>query len=282
LSIQIFYLREVKEMTSALAQLSSTELSHTLKAVSRGDLPGADLEVRRLALTDAENRDRSAEIGLRIAELDLNRVLGIDPSQVLRLSMPLSLASRDAYTAESLFDLAIKSRTDINGIRAMYEGAAAGIEVAKLGRFPLPALSINAARDTGKLRTLGPSVSFNLPIWNRGKGDVSISLATHAKIRAEFDARVAMVRADIATTYIVRQLVMNQLDALRREIAPLIPQVEANVRAAERGDLPLSTANAARLALLDKQIIASELARSVAEYKIALEIAVGRPLESIE
>lgn len=61
-----------------------------------------------------------------------------------------------------------------------------------------------------------------------------------------------------------------------------MPQAEANDRAAARGDISVSTANAARMTLLDKQITEATLALAVAEYEIALEISAGQALEAIE
>jgi hypothetical protein len=73
-----------------------------------------------------------------------------------------------------------------------------------------------------------------------------------------------------------------QLNDVAASIAPLVPQVDAAVRAAARGDLSASSATASRLALLDRQIVQTRLAQAIAEYEVALEIAVGRPLEAIQ
>ena len=44
----------------------------------------------------------------------------------------------------------------------------------------------------------------------------------------------------------------------------------------------VAAANAARMTLLDKQLVEAALALSLAELEIALEVSVGRPLESIQ
>ncbi|RIJ15789.1 hypothetical protein D1227_13880 [Henriciella mobilis] len=79
LAARISHLRGIKTQTEALRRYADDELKRALRAASRGDLPPASLETRRLAATDAADRDRTAELQLRSAELDLNRVLGIDP-----------------------------------------------------------------------------------------------------------------------------------------------------------------------------------------------------------
>lgn len=280
-SVRIGHLRGIKDQTHEFRRMADDELARALRAASRGDLPSASLEARRIAATDTADRDRAAELQLKSAELDLNRLLGIDPAEALTLAPPTKTPSA-LPPLDALFQYAVATRADLAGLRAGYDAAGAQTTAADLARYPLPTLGINAARDTGKINTLGPNISFNLPLWNKGRGDIAVAKASEAQLRAEYFARLETIRADIAAARSNADITARQLADVNREIAPLISQAQADDRAAARGDISTSTAQAAHMTLLDKQITAAGLALALAEYEIALEVSAGRPLESIQ
>jgi outer membrane protein TolC len=278
LALRVGYLERAEGQTDELRRLAEAELERVLAAVSRGALPATELETRRLAATDAADRDRSAELELAAARLDLNRVLGLDPSEMINVAEPnVELEARPGI--DELFADAVSGRADLAALRVAYDSSAALIDTALLGRFPRPSITLNDARDTGAIRTLGPSISLTLPVWNRGRGDIRVAQATRDQLRAEYLARLESVRADIAAANSALTIARLQLTDVDQSIEPLIPQAEAAERAAAGGDLSVSAATAYRLALLDKQIVQTGLSRAVAEYGVALELAVGRILE---
>ncbi|MCB1687705.1 MAG: TolC family protein [Halioglobus sp.] len=281
LATRVVHLRQIKALTDQLRQLADGELARNLRATSRGDIPAASLEASRLAAADAADRNRSTELLLRTAELDLNRLLGIAPATQLELAPPPGPIST-LPSEQALYQCAIATRADLAGLRAAYEGSQAGVDMAILARYPLPTLNINATRDTSRLKTIGPAITFTLPLWNRGRGDVAVARASQAQLRENYIARLTAIHADVATALANLQITQLQRDEVVHELVPLQPQVEANDRAAARGDLPVAAANAARMTLLDKQLVEAALALSLAELEIALEVSVGRPLESIQ
>ena len=169
LATRIAHLHDIKALTSQLRTIADEEVARALPAVARGDLPATALDSSRLAAADAAERDRGAELQLRNAELELNRVLGLDPAQQLRLAPAALPLARIPDRAR--LEQAVAARADLAALRAAYQGSAAAIDAANLGRYPFPALGINAARDTSDVKSIGPSVSFTLPIWNRDRGN---------------------------------------------------------------------------------------------------------------
>lgn len=279
LSSRISHLLTIKTMTAQLRVYADEDLARALRASSRGDLPAAAAEARRIAAADAADRDRSAQLQLRSAQLDLHRLLGIDPDELLNLA-PSATSAKIFPPNETLVALAVAKRADLRGLRARYEGSQAAVDLANLTAYPLPALDISFARDTSDFRTLGPSVSFALPIWNKGKGDVAVALATQEQLRAEYAARLETVRADIAAAHAALEITRAQRADVAREIQPLLPQASADDRAADRGDIAQSTASAAHMTVLDKQIVEAGLALAEVELEVALEISIGQLLEA--
>jgi outer membrane protein TolC len=280
LGLRVSHLRRIEALTGELRELANEQLAHSLQATGRGDLPAAALEAARLAAADAGDRYRNAQLQLRGAELDLNRLLGIDPGTRVRLAAPPEPPT-GLPDDEALYQLAVATRCDLAALRAGYEGSQAAVDVAALERYPLPVLELNAARDTSRIKTLGPAISFSLPLWNRGRGDVAVAAATQAQLRVEYLARLETIRADLAAASANLQVTERQRAELQQELAPLEPQVRSSAGAARRGDLSQAAAAATRANLLDKQVVEAELTLAMAEFGIALEVSVGQPLEDL-
>lgn len=279
---RISQLRHIKSLTAQFRTYAQHDLVRVLKAVSRGDLAAVELETRRIAATDAADRDRSAELQLRIAELDLNRLLGINSETQLIIQAPELNRQNSLPDMGLLFETASANRADILGLQTGYKVASTSVDIAKLGAYPLPNVSLNLGRDTSNIKTFGPNISFTLPLWNRGQGDIAIAKANLNQLRSEYLAQLQTIRADIATTYTQLNIVRAQRNDVEDELSPLLPQLTSNDHAAKRGDLSQSIADATHMTVLDKQILIAGLALAEAELHIALEIAVGQSIENIQ
>jgi outer membrane protein TolC len=149
-----------------------------------------------------------------------------------------------------------------------------------LDQFPTLDLTINGARDTAGNLTLGPAVGFTLPLWNRNRGGIAIERATRAALHAEYEARLFKTRADIAAAVESLVVLRRQRDAILRDLPALARFAQANRRAADRGDLPLTTAMTAEQAARDKESLLAQAEQGIAEQTIALELLTGVPQEA--
>lgn len=253
-------------------------LARTSRAAERGDLARADLDIRRIASADAGERARTLQRDLTVARADLNKLLGLPPD------MPLAIVTAaDApppLDAAALFARAQDRRLDLAALRAGYGSQDAKLRRAILEQYPKIDLTVTRARDTAGVNTIGPAAAFTLPLWNRNRGAIAIETATREHLRAEYVARLSDTRGDIAS-------LVATLDIGRRQRADLLSQVEPIRRsarvmtaAAARGDLALSTVDAARQAVFDKELALAVIEQQLAEATIALELAVGSPLET--
>jgi len=278
LAVRVARLRDIRVHTQLLRDMSQNSLESVLNAAGRGDMSASGLEAYRLAAADAADRDRNVEMRLSTAESDLNRGLGLAPQERLQLDAG---AQRDASIsdADGLFVSALETRADLVAMQAGIDLQNDALELSQLARYPYPAISFNAARDTGNVRTLGPTVSFSLPLWNRGRGETAIARATLAQLQAEYAARIENLRADIYAAHTTLMIAREQRRDVERMLAPLFPQAAAAEVAAARGDLSIASATATRMTVLDRQIVESELALAVEELEISLEMLTGRRLE---
>lgn len=249
-------------------------LRRTLSAAARGDLKGSDVEARRLAAADSADRARTTQRDLAAARLDLNRLLGLPPSLELAITAPNTPAG-SVVSAETLFETAQRSRLDLAALRAGYDSQEAGVRIAILDQYPRLGLTLTRARDTGGVQTFGPAVAFDLPLWNRNRGGIRIAQASREQLRAEYAARLAATRSDLAGLVSALQLGLRQRAEIAAQIAPLRLYVRDVETAARRGDLAPSLADTARQSLTDKEIALAMLDQSLAEQRTALELATG-------
>lgn len=259
--------------------ISSSVLNRSLGAVARGDLSAVDIEARRLAEADAADRARTTERDLTAARLELNAILGLSPQVQISLA-PLAPAPPCLPASEALVARALSDRLDLAALRAGYEAQEAALHVAVLQQYPRLNLSLNAARDTGAVRTNGVAVGFDLPLWNRNRGQIAIQEATREQLRVEYEARLFATRADLATLSSALEIGRRQRADLQAQVGPLRTTVEAFERAGARGDIAQVIAETARLSLLDKEIALAALDQAMAEQWRALQMAAGRELEA--
>jgi cobalt-zinc-cadmium efflux system outer membrane protein len=260
------------------AEVAAARFNIALRASGRGDLAGDAVESRRLVALDSADRVRAGERDLGAARFELNRLLGLPADAVLRLA-PVAAVTVPPRAA-ALYALARTRRLDLQALQAGYRVQEAAVHRAVLDQFPALVLSLNATRDTADNRTIGPSLAFTAPLWNRNRGGIAVATATRAELGAEYAARLALTEANIAAAVAIVDAALRQ----QGELAPALPALArfaaATRRAAARGDLPVATAEIAEQSLRDRQRTLIQLDQAASEGLIALELLTGAPKES--
>ena len=280
---QISYLRKIHHLSETALALSHDELMRTETAVLRGDLPRSAIQLPLLVNTDARSQSRNTESLLLVATQELHRLMGLPPSVGLTLASPTPTTEQlELPVTDALFKLATIHRADLAGMRMERKSAAENTNTARMKQYPLPVIALNAARDTGNLKTLGPSVSITLPLWNRGRGDLAIAQATEEQADAAYSARLLNIYADLDAAYSALLLVNKQARDATEIALQMDALVSGTLAAVARGDYAASLSNELRIASINKHIQAIELAMKQAELLIALELNLGVPLENIK
>lgn len=271
------------ERTVAIAldarDAAQSVLDRMLRAAGRGDIMPDQVQAARLSAFDTAERLRTTEVELAAARAQLRRLVGLPPDYPLALART-PLPAPPPQTAAALFDMAVRERADLQALRAGYASQEAAVRKAILEQFPALDLSINGARDTAGNLTLGPSLSFTLPLWNRNRGGIAVERATREALRAEYEARLFQTRSEIAAAMDSLALARRQRSNLLRDLPAVERFAAASRRAADRGDLPLATAITAEQALRDKQLLLALAERDIFEQSIALELLTGVPQEA--
>ena len=256
---------------------ADANLAQVMAAAARGDVRADEVVAHRLAAADAADKTRTAERDLDGARLDLNRLLGLKPDTVIEVAA--AEPAPPPLDTDALFARARTERLDLHALEAGYASQEATVRKAVMDQFPTLELTITRARDTTDNQTLGPSVNFTLPVWNRNQGGIAIAEATRDQLRAEYAARLFAARADITDLVDGLKSERRQHDEIVAQVAPLTRLADASEAAAARGDLAHEAADATRQSVVDKSLALANLDQAMAEQTVALELAVGAPLD---
>ena len=277
LAARIAGLTQALKLDTEARDAGDANLARVLSAAARGDVRGDQVVAHRIAAADADDRARVAERDLAAARLDLNRLLGLRPATDIQVAAASPVPP--PLDAEALFARARVERLDLHALEAGYDSQEAAVRKAVMDQFPSLQLTITRARDTTDNQTLGPSVNFTLPVWNRNQGGIAIADATRTQLRAEYAARLFSTRADIADLVDALRIEQRQRDAIAAQVAPLTRVAVASEAAAGRGDIARDVADATRQSVIDKTLALAVLDQALAEQTITLELAVGAPLD---
>jgi outer membrane protein, heavy metal efflux system len=262
------------------ADAADAALRRTLAAAVRGDLRGDEVEARRIAAADADGRALAAERDAEITRMELNRVLGLAPAEPLDVADPPALGSWPPPDPEALFAAARSERLDLLALAAGYDSQQAALHRAVLGQYPRLAITLTHATDTSRVETFGPAVTLDLPLWNRNRGAIATAGAVRDQLLGEYQARLHQTRAEIAALVAALNQDENARAALGAQL-PGIERIAAGLEAAaDRGDVAVPLAESARASAIDQRLALLALDQACAEQRLALALAVGRPLSA--
>ena len=278
LAIRLPRQRLAAQLSRTAAIAADVGLRRTLRVAARGDLKGDEVEARRIAAADANARALLAEREADTTRLELNRLLGMSPAEPLALALPPALPAWVPPDPAALFDAARSARLDLQAFAAGYNSQQATLHRAVLGQYPRLAITLTGARDTSKVKTFGPAVTLDVPLWNRNRGAIATAEADRERLRSEYSARLHQTRADIAALIAA----LKRDEGSRTALATQLPDIERFAAglefAAARGDVTLPLAASARADAVDKRLALLALDQACAEQRLALALAVGRSL----
>lgn len=275
LARQLYYLQKQEAVSQTAATTTDQLYRISVQNLRLGDATITTTALRQIAWLDSQDRQLALRRQVTRVRQDLNKVMGLPPEMHLALRAPEM--PRNLPAAARLVPLADTHRLDLLALRAGYQAQEARVRRAILGQYPGFTIGISRAADTSNIQTIGPSVSLDIPLWNRNRGVIAESEATRAQLHAAYTARLFQTRADITA-------LVADLHRLRQEITPLEQQVPQLQRAEQRlrgaaaeHNVTLIDYEAVRSQALAKSLQLLALKQAYAEQQAALEMAVGLP-----
>jgi outer membrane protein TolC len=210
---------------------------------------------------------------------DLNALLELAPEVHLPLRTDLQVLQVDSKAVmAALADLADR-RPDLIALQLGYRSQDEKFRGAIIGQFPALLFGPSYSRDTADVRSFGPGVTMDLPIFDRNQGNVAIEKATREQLRAEFDARLSEAHSGVLAALATQRLIARQLAEERAELPVLqgfANQAESAMNAGnidERAFVDLVSANYTK----KQNVISLEQLLLEQQVQIATLIGAGMP-----
>lgn len=263
------------------ADLSARRLANGRAALRQGDTTLMALAPDEVAAADARKVFDAFDRAQRARRRDLALLLGMSADAALPLTDEPHVPPFDEDAIRARLPLLADYRPDLVALRAGYDAQEEKLRGAVLAQFPLFSLGITAARDTSNVRTLGPQVTFDLPVFDRNQGHIDRESATREQLRAEFRARVAAAHGEVQSLLADQALLRVQLADKRTRFATISSAATAVERAYRDGDLDtrtyidLATARNAQ----EQDILATQTL--LLEQQVALDTLTGVGLRPV-
>lgn len=271
-------IRLLEETRSLFAQ----RYERTRRALQQGNADLTMVAPDLTALSDIQRQIADADRLRATRRHDLNALLGLAPDVVLPLADRVDLPPVDAAAARRMLeDLALR-RPDLIALQLGYRAQEERLRGAILAQFPALVLGGTYATDPSHIFTAGPSVTLELPIFNRNQGNIAIARATRQKLHEEFAARLTAASGEISGMLAQQQLLQTQLEEARRQLATarrIADRAEAAFRSGnldERGYIDLTMTRIAK----QQQIIAIE--QLLFEQRVALATVLGAGMPAVQ
>jgi len=271
---QIALLNDATELLHARLERSRRSLADgdTTLATQVPDLvAAADLRRQRDDLVRLQNGRRR----------DLAAFLGLTPQAPLMLRDRIELAPLDLDAVRQALPGLADRRPDLVALQLGYRAQEERVRGAILAQFPLFSLGVAGGRDTSEIRTLGPQITLDLPIFDRNQGNIAIERATRQQLHDEFSARLFAARSE-ALALLADQAVLR--DQYRDRTAQLA-EMEA---AAARADAALRAGNLDERGWVDllsarnsKQLEIVAMEQNLLDQQVVISMLVGAGMPPI-
>lgn len=275
---QEYYSVNKLKLLKELAGLYATQESRSQKALASGDTTLEQLGNNMTALMDAQSQMQEQDRNLQQTNHELDALLGvsedvlIEPQELAIPPLPTDTNVDQALTTIT------KRRPDLIALQAAYQSQEENLYKAVLEQFPSISIGINRARDTGGVHTTGFSVTIDLPIFDRNRGEIAIQSATRDQLRQEYQARLDQTHADTQALWHQTKLIVAQLDDLKKQFPQLEDMAGKARKSYEKGNYSALSYISLQNGLLAKKLAYLDLEQSLWTNRIALDTLLAWPV----
>ena len=206
---------------------------------------------------------------------DLNVLLGLSPLATLPLSDSVDLPVVDATAVEQALPGLADRRPDLVALQLGYRSQEEKVRGAILAQFPMLSLGITGGHDNTNVRTLGPQITIDLPLFNRNQGNIAVETATRKQLHDEFTARLTTAKAEVQSLLADMALLQTQLATKRPQLTELEQTATRAQSAYRTGDLDERTYVDVLSARSAKQQDILAIEQTLMEQQIAVATLIG-------
>ena len=220
-----------QNLLAAARRLLARRYAVTAQAVTQGNASLATVAPDLAALAAADRQEANLARLQQQRRHQLAALLGLAPGATLPLTRHPRLPP-----LPPLPDIP-SHRPDLLALRYGYQAADARLRAAILAQFPRLSIGFVGASDTSNVRTLGPQITLDLPIFDRNQGNIAIARASRRQLRAEYIARLQTAEGQAKALEAEIHLTRRQLRRAHTQMLRATTIAAAATRAWQAGNL---------------------------------------------
>ncbi|MGD8843700.1 MAG: TolC family protein [Gammaproteobacteria bacterium] len=237
------------------------------------DVNGTDLT----ALVDALSQINQLEQTHNRTRHSFNLLLGLQPGVEVDISPLPPDGPLPADTLDRQLATLFRRRPDLLALQAGYASQEERVRAAILAQFPSLGISLNRARDTSDVKTVGLGVTLTLPLFAGNRGNIAIERASREQLREEYRARLAQAVVDVDRLREQQDIIRQQQSRLETYVPRLKTLVERARKAYAQGDIDALTFLNMESTWVNKRLEQLSLVQAGWENRIALQALLALP-----
>lgn len=277
LALDLYWGHQAIDAQQRELEIVSAAFDKVRGATAAGNLDLAALSPLAAAKATAEQSLAAQKLEELKSWQELDGLLGLAPDVRFAIAPPqLPPMSSDI---DRLVTGLPEQRPDLIALQLGYHSADEEVRAAILGQFPAFALGGSWNSDNTGVRSVGPTATFDLPLFNRNQGQIATSKATrlllHEQYQARLDGAVAGIKGLMAQDAQLRATL-----AAAREAAASAETLALSARSAyAQANLDQRAWTDYETTALQRQLEVIALERSLGEVEItaAVELGLGLP-----
>ncbi len=247
----------------------------TRAAVAAGDADLTALSPDMAALGDVDKQIDDLDRQSQTRQHDLNALLGLRPEAEVKLRPVGEPPPVDATAVMADLGSLADRRPDLIALRMGYAAQDAKLRSAILSQFPALNVGLVGGSDSTAIKTFGPQITLELPIFDRNQGNIAIENATRLQLRDEFTARLASAEGEAGR-------LLDNIALTARQLPPLRARTNEVRHIAAKAGAAFDAGNLTERAYVD--FLAAHLARqqellgleqSLREQQVGLAALIG-------
>lgn len=275
---QKYYATEKLKLLNKIAGLYASQEDRSKKALASGDTTLDQVGNDMTALMDAQSQMRQEQRSLLQTNHDLDSLLGLSPKVAIEPKKLSDPPMPDDITVDKALDTITKRRPDLIALQAAYQSQEETLYKAVLEQFPSISIGFNRARDTGGIHTTGFSVTIDLPIFDRNRGEIAVQSATRDQMRQEYQARLDQTHAETESLWRQTKLLATQINDLKKQIPQLEDMASQARKSYDKGNFSALSYIAMENGLLAKKLESLDLEQALWTNRIALDTLLAWPV----
>jgi outer membrane protein TolC len=260
------------------SDLAQQRLRRSQKALQQGDATLVDLTPDIVGAAEALKLADDFERQQQTRHRDLAVLVGLTPESSLTLTEQIDIPPIDQVRVRQHVALLAEYRPDLIALRLGYASQEEKLRGAVLAQFPPFSLGIADARDTTNVRTFGPQITMDIPVFDRNQGKIAQESATRDQLRAEFAARLSATASEIESLLADHDIVSQQLQAKRQQLRDVEPVASRAEAALARGDMDARTYGDLVAARNTKEQETIAMETLLLEQRVAIDTLIGAGL----